>query len=305
MVKSTYLGVMIKQLKELWYYCCKYVLIWIPDKWFYQLVAYVNYTRLGFKFYFFDLNLPKTFNEKLNFLKLKYRNPLAPIVADKVLVRRYVEEKIGEKYLVPVIGIYDNPDEIAFDQLPNRFALKTNHGSGWNLICKDKNTIDWKVEVKKIKVWLKKNAYYLNREWQYQVIQPKLICEVLLDYEIKDYKFFCRNGQPVYVQVDSERFSNHERTIFTTNWQETDIRITYPKIKKKMEPPATLDEMLGLSAKLAEPFLFCRVDLYEHQGRVYFGEITLHPGAGSEPFGNKDQDLRMGYLIELSAITIE
>lgn len=291
-------------VKKLWYFICRYFLILIPTQSFYKIVSFVNFKRLGFKWYSFDLKNPKTFNEKLNYLKLHYRNDLGQIVADKVAVRDYVKESIGEQYLIPLIGVYDSATEINFETLPHKFALKTNHGSGWNLICADKTTLNWSEEVKKLNKWLDKNAFYLSREWQYKNIVPKLICEELLEYEIKDYKVFCSGGKPVYIQVDSDRFSNHERTLFTTSWEETDIQIRYPKITKQVERPAHLDEMLMLSEKLAAPFCFCRVDLYEHDGNIYFGEITLHPGGGMEPFLNKSQDIEMGEMINISAVPV-
>ena len=291
-------------IKELWYFICKNFLIFVPSHSFYKIVSFVNFKRLGFKWYSFDLKEPKTFNEKLNYLKLYSRNELGPVVADKVTVREYVKEKIGEQYLIPLIGVYDNANDINFKALPHKFALKTNHGSGWNLICADKSQLNWPEEVKKLNEWLEKNAFYLSREWQYKHIEPKLICEELLEYEIKDYKVFCSNGKPIYIQVDSDRFTNHERTLFTTDWEETNIQIRYSKISKPVERPAHLEEMLDLSAKLAAPFSFCRVDLYEHDGNIYFGEITLHPGGGMEPFVNKVQDIKMGEIIDISALPL-
>lgn len=289
-------------IKEIWYLVCKHLLIFAPASFFYQFITFVNFNRLGFKWYRLNLDEPQTFNEKLNYLKLHNRNELAPIVADKVAVRNYVKDTIGEKYLIPLIGVYTNPDDIDFDALPQKFALKTNHGSGWNLICADKSKLNWAVEKKKLQEWLKKNAFYLSREWQYKNITPKLICEELLEYEIKDYKVFCSNGQPTYIQVDAERFTNHERTLFTTNWEETNIQIRYPKIRKSIERPAHLDEMLELSQKLSAPFEFCRVDLYEHNGNIYFGEITLHPGGGMEPFVRNEDDMAMGKLIDIELV---
>jgi len=292
-------------LKKIWYLVCKYFLIFIPTPLFYQLITFINFKRLGFKWYRLNLREPQTFNEKLNYLKLYNRNKLAPMVADKVTVREYVKETIGEQYLIPAIGIYRSADEIDFDALPNKFALKTNHGSGWNLICADKSKLNWQEEMKKLNKWLRKNAFYLSREWQYKNIRPQLICEELLEYEIKDFKIFCSNGKPLYIQVDSDRFTNHERSLFTVNWEETNIQIRYPKIHKPISRPAHLDEMLMLAKKLSKPFEFCRIDLYEHHDQIYFGEITLHPGGGMEPFLNKSQDTEMGAMIDISNLQLQ
>lgn len=289
--------------RNLWYWVCKYVLIVIPDKWFYQIITFINYNRLGFKWYHLNLVTPKTFNEKLNYLKMNDRNELASVVADKVAVRDYVSNTIGANYLTPLIGVYDNAKEIDYDELPCKFALKTNHGSGgWNLICNDKSKLIWPDEVKKLNSWLRKNAYYLSREWHYKNIIPKLLCESLLEYEIMDYKFFCSQGNPQYIQVDRKRFSSHERSLFTTEWVETNVLIRYNKISNEIPKPVLLDEMLMLSEKLSSPFHFCRVDLYEHNNRVYFGEITIHPGGGMEPFVRFEDDLKMGEVIDIKTL---
>ena len=287
-------------LKEIWYWLCKYILIIIPDGYFYQLISLVNYKRLGSPWYLMNLKSPKTFNEKLNYIKIHERNPLAPQVADKVTARKYVSEIIGEEHLVPLIGVYKDVDAIDFDDLPNSFALKTNHGSGWNLICPDKNKIDWAKEKMKIRNWLAKNAYYLSREWQYKNIQPKIICEHLLGYNINDYKIFCTYGKASVIQVDSERFSNHQRTLFDLDWKPLDIRIRYPKIRLETARPQQLEEMIFIAEKLAESFRFCRVDLYVSNEKIYFGEITFHPGGGMEPFGSYEEDLKAGELIDIA-----
>ena len=249
-----------------------------------------------------DLENPKTFNEKLNYLKLNDRNHLSPIVADKVEVRDYVSDLIGDRYLIPLIGIYSNANQIQLNELPEKFVIKANHGSGFNLICNDKNILDWKSEKYIMDQWIKKNAYYFSREWQYFDIKPKLICEELLSKELNDYKIFCSNGKPSLIQVDHSRFTDHQRTLFDLNWNEKEIQIRYKKINKKISKPTQLEEMLMVAEKLSSKFLFCRIDLYEFDNKVYFGEITLYPGGGQEPFLNKDQDLKMGELINIELL---
>lgn len=287
--------------KGVWYWLCKYIFVLIPATLFYRLVFFVNCRRLGFKWYWFNLKNPETFNEKINYLKLNDRNPLSPVVADKVSVRDYIIETIGEKYLVPLIGIYTDASDIDFEALPNQFALKTNHGSGWNLICKDKNGLNWETEKVRLNSWLKRSAYYLNREWQYKGVHPQLICEQMLEYEIKDFKLFCFNGSPKYIQVDVDRFtdSGHRRSLLTKDWIDTDIQLNYPKCATTPERPVHLAEMLSISKKLSAPFGFCRIDLYEHNNQIYFGEITIYPGGGVEPFLNKEQDIEIGKSIDL------
>ncbi len=246
-----------------------------------------------------NFNNPKTFNEKLNFIKFNCRNDLGQMVADKVEVRDYVASSIGEEYLIPIIDIYKSVEEIPFNALPDKFALKTNHGSGWNIICKDKSKLDWERNSNKMRKWLNRNAYFLSREWQYRNIEAKIICEELLEFEVKDYKFFCRKGEPLLIQVDANRFTNHQRSFYDVNWNEKKQFLTYPNITENVNKPFNLQNMIQLAKKLSKPFLFCRVDLYEHLGRIYFGEITLFPGGASEPFGSYAEDLEMGKMIDI------
>jgi hypothetical protein len=206
------------------------------------------------------------------------------MLADKVLVRPFVANAIGEKYLVPCLGVYKSVDEIDFDALPNRFILKTNHGSGWNMICKDKNTFDRKKAARLFKRWLWFNAYYLSREKQYKNIKPLIICEALLEYEIYDYKFFCFNGSPNFLQVDIDRFSDHKRAFYDMEWNKLPFSIRYDISGKILPKPEQFDEMKSIAAKLSTGLLFSRIDLYIHHNQVFFGEITLIPGGGNEPF---------------------
>lgn len=291
-VRHRYIGI--------WFWLCKHVFILMPASLFYKFVFWVNCKRLGCRWYSFDLENPETFNEKLNLLKLHDRNPLAPVVADKVSARKYVADTIGEKHLIPLIGIYKSTVEMDFAALPKSFALKTSHGSGWNLICLDKTKLNWKSETIRFNHWLNRNAYYLSREWQYKEIEPRLICEQMLAYNIKDFKFLCFNGNPEYIQVDMNRNTGEQRrTLFTRDWQETDIQLNYPKSLLPPDKPTLLSEMLEIARKLSKPFTFCRVDLYEHDNQIYFGEITIHPGGGVEPFLKKEQDTEFGKSIDL------
>mgnify|MGYP001971359802 CR=1 FL=1 len=247
-------------------------LLWLIDSIRFNL----SYKKLNF-------SDPQNFSEKLNYLKKFYRNKFANTVADKVRVRSYVKDRIGKKYLVPLIKIYNNASEIDFNELPQKFILKTNHGSGWNIICENKNLLDEQVVKRKFERWLSWNAYYLFREWQYKSINPKILCEKLLEYEIKDYKVYCFHGKPEYIQVDSGRFSNHTRIIYNTNWVRQDFSILYPAGDDKIEKPKKLNEMLSISEKLSQDFIFSRIDLYINENNIFFGEITLHPEGGICP----------------------
>jgi hypothetical protein len=226
---------------------------------------------------------PIVFNEKINHIKL-YRRPVnGSLLADKYAVREFVRSKVGEEYLIPLIGMYSNANQIFWDDLPEQFVLKTNHGSGWNVICTDKSKLDFRKVKSKLNRWLSQNAFYLSREYQYKSIKPCIVCEELLGYNINDYKIFCFNGVPKVIQVDIGRFSRHERAFFDLNWNSLPFTICYPKASVIPERPLKLDEMIEVSTKLSEGLEFVRVDLYESQNRVFFGEITLCPEGGKGP----------------------
>lgn len=284
---------------DLWYFLCKYFFVGLSNEKFTYMLSFINYKRIGIKWYKYNLDTPKSFNEKLNHLKYNHRFENGEILADKILVRDFVKNRIGESFLVPLIGVYYKIEEIDFNKLPNSFALKTNHGSGWNIICTNKSSLKWSKSKKLIKNWLQKNAYYLSREWQYREIKPGIIIEELLGFNIKDYKFFCFDGEPKFIQVDSDRFTKHQRTLYDLNWEPTNYQIRYDLIDKEVPKPIKFNEMLEVSKKLSRGLKFCRVDLFEHEGRIFFGEITLHPGGGMEPFINKDQDIDFGKFLNI------
>jgi hypothetical protein len=285
----------------LWYLTCRYVLVLLPDKLFFQLTNFLTHLRLGFRYHYLDLKNPRTFNEKLNYLKLLPLYFSYSHIADKVLVRDHINKTIGEKYLIPCLGIYENPEEIDFDKLPAQFILKTNHGSGWNIICRDKSTFNRKRSERLFKRWLGFNAYYLSREKQYKNIKPLIICEELLEFEIYDYKFFCFKGQPEFVQVDIDRFSDHKRAFYNMNWEKLPFSIRYEISEKNIVKPLQFDEMKSLAEELSKDISFCRIDLYIHNERVFFGEITLIPGGGNEPFLPQQYDEKIGALIDLTS----
>lgn len=271
-------------LRAIWYSFCKNYLIFMPDSLFYNLIGFITHLRFRKKYTWMNLKNPMTFNEKINYLKIKRPDINAAMWADKVAVREYVSEKIGDKYLIPIHGVYLDANDINFQSLPNGFALKTNHGSGWNIICKDKTQLDVPKTVSKLNRWLRYNAYYLSREWQYKDIKPQIICEQLLEYDIFDYKFFCFNGNPEIIQVDIDRFSNHTRAFFNEKWERLDFSILYPQTRKHISKPEQLGEMLQVAKVLSEKHSFLRIDLYVYDEKVYFGEITLHPEGGFGAF---------------------
>lgn len=265
------------------------------------------FIKLHFKAYQgYNLNLikPKTFNEKLQWLKLYDRNPKYTSITDKYLVREFVKEKIGEEYLIPLLGVWDNAKQINFKDLPNQFVLKCNHDSGSVIICKDKEKINTKKVIKKINKLLKKQYYWKSREYNYKDINPKVIAEkYMIDEEgqdLKDYKIFCFNGEPKFIQVDIGRFTNHVRNFYTTEWNFIPVEFGKKNNEKIIiEKPSKLKEMLYIAKQLSSEIPMARVDLYVIKGEVYFGEITFHHGGGGEKIEPFEYDEKWGNFINL------
>jgi hypothetical protein len=255
--------------------------------------------------YILNLEKPKSFNEKLQWLKLNYHNPLLTICADKYRVREYVKNKIGEEYLIKIIDSYNNIAQIDIGVLPEKFVLKVNHGSGQNIICKDKNKMDWRVEKEKLKEWMnpESNHYFYSYEWCYKHIKPKIICEEFLDDfsdDVKDYKFMCFNGKSELMFVCSERNSSLKVDFFDLNWNKLPFERFYPNSTKDIKKPENFERMITLANKLAEPFPFVRVDFYEINNKIYFGEMTFYPGNGMEPFSPVEWDYKLGEYLKLT-----
>lgn len=286
-------------LRHTWYWLCKHILSLLPDSAFFNLQTWVTFKRHKRTFHKLDINNPKRFNEKIHWLKIHPQVSDGDVLADKYRVREFIKNTIGEKYLVPLLGVWDNADDVDFDKLPNKFALKANHGSGWNIICKDKSKLDINKARKKMRYWMKHDQYPVSREWQYKKTPHKIICEQFLEYNILDYKFFCFNGNPRFIQVDVNRFTNHRRAFFTTNWEPALFSISYQKPEIMPERPAQLEEMVYIAKKLSQNKAFIRVDLYVHDNNVFFGEITLHPGGGAEPFIPDEYDYKLGEMLKL------
>ena len=250
-----------------------------------------------------NLDNPKTFNEKLQWLKFYYRNPLMTKCADKVAVREYIKQKIGEKYLIPCIGVWDNPDDIDFDKLPDKFVLKVNWGSGQNIIVKDKSKLNVESTKKQLAEWMKpeSNHYYTFFEPCYKDIKPKIIAEKYLDFEedLLDYKIMCYNGIPKNLFVCSERQSNLRVTFFDLDWNRLPFERKYSASNKKIARPEHLPKMLEIAKLLSTPFPFVRVDFFCLKNKLYLGELTFFPGAGIEKFEPQEWDRRLGDLLKL------
>ena len=244
-----------------------------------------------------DLENPITFNEKLNWLKLNLKDPNSTICADKYEVRKHIENKGYGYILNDLLGVYDNVEEINIDRLPDRFVLKGTHGSGWNLIVKDKNKVKWKPWKLIMKSWLRQNFYYYGREWVYKDIKPRIICEKFLEdsnKELLDYKIYCFNGIPKFIQIDVDRFTNHTANYYDVEWNEMDFQYDDENSGRKIEKPKNLEQMLEISKDLSEEFKHVRVDFYEVDGKLYFGELTFFTASGSGKFNPEKYDEIIG-----------
>lgn len=252
-----------------------------------------------------ELNLedPRSFSEKIQWLKLYDSTPLKAELSDKYLVRDWVKERIGEKYLVELYGVWDNPEDIDFDALPDSFVLKTNHSSSWNIIVKDKSRLDRKAAVRKLKRWLSMDyTFCCGLQLHYSLIKRKVIAEKYLENTdgLDDYKFLCFGGEPKYIWKDVGRFgSQHYRTFYDLDWKMQDFRYQYPTLDQSDQPPECLEEMTGLARILSRDFPHVRVDFYEVDGRVYFGEMTFTCCSGVDRFYPQEMDDIMGSYFEL------
>ena len=252
-----------------------------------------------------NLKNPQTYNEKLQWIKLNDRKSEYTRNADKLVVREFIKNILGEEYLVKLNGVYDNAEDIEWDKLPEKFVLKCTHGSGTNIICKDKNKLDKSSAIKTMNGWLKTNAYWYGREWCYKDIKPKIICEEFIEtpngLPPKDYKFMCFNGYPKLIQVHDRRgLPDYSLTYYTPDWKKTDIkRIDASTTNISFEKPGRLDEMLKIAETLAKNTFFARIDLYYENDHIYFGEITYYPTSGFSTFDDEYTDEYLGSLLEL------
>lgn len=273
----------------------------LPDEMFIRL----NYLRRMKQWP--DLKNPTTYNEKLQWLKLHDRQPLYTQLVDKYEVRRFVEERIGGEYLVPLAGgPWNSFDEIDFDALPERFVLKCTHDSGGLVICRDKRTLDREKARRRISQSLQQNFYYHNREWPYKDVQPRIIAEAYMEdastSELRDYKFFCFDGEPRMLFVASDRQTAGEETkfdFFDMDYNHLDLRNGHPNAAVPPEKPAQFGLMRELAQKLSRGIPHVRVDLYEVNGRVYFGEMTFYHWSGMVPFDPPEWDRKLGSWIGL------
>lgn len=253
-----------------------------------------------------DINNPLLYSEKMQWAKLYDNHDLKSILTDKLLVRDWVKNKVGEKYLIPLLGSWDSYDEIDFDQLPNRFVLKANHGAGWNIIVKNKDEFDIKKGKEKFDKWMKKNKAYYSFEMQYEKIKPKIIAEKYIENngnDLQDFKFLCFNGTTEFCWIDIGRYSDHRRNVYDVNWNlQRWQQHTYLNTESSVDRPKNYEEMIHVANILSSEFSHVRVDLYNVNGEIYFGEMTFSNSSGLEVITPSEYDMKLGEMWVIKSI---
>ncbi len=253
-----------------------------------------------------NLNNPKEFNEKIQWYKVFYHPKILNQLVDKYAVREYIESKIGAEYSNELYGVYNKPEDIKYEDLPNQFIIKATHASSYNLIVKDKNNLNKKKANRLFKKWLSKSQYYrTGQEWAYKDVQPRLIVEKLLkedeESSLIDYKFYCFSGEAKFLEVHLDRADNHKRGFYDFSFNSLPFRYTSLEktISTKIKKPSNLEEMIKLSEILAANFPFVRVDFYSVKGKTIFGELTFYPSDGRKDFIPDEYNKIIGDYINL------
>ena len=283
----------------------KNFLRWLPDKW---------YLALRYRFqmgYFINFKSPRTFTEKLQWLKLYDRNPAYSIMVDKYAVKQYVKSRIGDQYIIPTSGLWNTVEEINWDLLPDQFVIKTTHGGGGGgvIICTDKKTFDKDKAIDKLNGSLIADIYAELREWPYKNVPKRIIAEKFMSSSIRtepcgltDYKFYCFNGEPKYCQVIRDRHTCETIDFYDMDWQHQEFVGLNPQVENGKIPvpcPLKLESMINICRKLSEGIPFLRVDLYVIDDEIYFGELTFYPASGIGQFKPIKWQNILGDLIEL------
>ena len=254
--------------------------------------------------YALDLKNPKTYNEKLQWIKLYDKNQLMPKCCDKYTVREYVKQQGCEEILNYLIWQGFDPEKIPFSKLPKKYVVKVTHGSTFNIIQNGKNQITQKEIINKCRKWLKAKFLPCYGEWFYGIERQRVIVENFIesadDIQLRDYKVYCFHGEPKIIRVDTDRFTKHRTDIFDCNWKHIPNEgLGFPTSGREIEKPGCLHELLEYARKLSNPFIHARVDFYIVRDKIYFGEITFTSGAGFDRFSSYDFDLMLGNYLKL------
>ena len=269
----------------------------MPTKMYLRLQYFKNYRQ------WLHINHPKTYAEKLAYLKVYEYDPRLSQLVDKYRVRRYVADKIGEDHLVPLIGVYKDVTEIPWDQLPESYVLKCNHDSGSTILHRSNEGFDKEHAIDVLSKHLKNNLYYYAREYPYKEVSPLVVCEEFLDdgknLTPNDFKIMCFSGEPKFIILDQNRFVDHHRDIYDISWNKLDISTDHPQTSLIQDKPAKLDDMLDIARSLSKGFKHVRVDLYLIGERIYFGELTFCPWGGVIKFKPDKWNYTFGELINI------
>ena len=269
-------------------------------------MTYEQYEKMDSKIFESQIGRPldfdnlHTYTEKMQWAKIYDQDPRKVICADKFAVREYVKEKIGEEYLIPLLGVWDKYSGIDFKKLPNQFVLKTNCGSGELTIVNDKNSMTLSEKIKmrrKIEESLSHDFSTGLCERHYHFIPKKIIAEELIadsNGELNDYKFMCFGGEPKYVWVDIDRHTYHQRNVYDMDWHKLPVSITFPNSDRELEQPPSFNEMKKIATTLCKGFSHVRIDLYNVDGKIYFGEMTFTSNAGFEKCIPEEYDRIIG-----------
>lgn len=271
----------------------------IPDKLYVKLQYWLYFAKK------LNLKNPKTFNEKLQWIKLYDRRDIYTQMVDKYTAKQYVSTHIGDEYVIPTYKVWDTIEEINFDELPNQFVMKCTHDSGSIVICRDKQALDKNSAIEKMRKGIATDSFYYGREWPYKNVKPRIIVEKLLidtEYnDLRDYKFFCFNGKVKCFKVDFGRYVEHR-----ANYYDPDFNLLpfgenecLPNPEVSIDRPQNFDVMIELAEKLANGTSFLRVDFYNVGGQIYFGEMTFFPASGFGTFTSDDWDENLGSWINL------
>jgi len=276
----------------------------VPDKIYISILFYLETGKKA------DFKNPVTFNQKLQWLKINNRNPYYTDMSDKIKAKEIVKNLIGDEYIIKNIGIFDSVNEINISKLPYKFVIKTNHSSGSSLVV-DKNKDNFENILKHIKKDLKRNYFYVWREWPYKDIKPKILIEEYItdesSYELKDYKFFCFNGEPLYLYIASDRFSNSSKIhfdFFDIDFNRLNIKNKYENSKKDFIKPENYDKMVDICRVLSKNIPHVRIDLYNKNGQIYFGEFTFYHFSGMVNFEPDEWDYLLGDKIDISDMSV-
>lgn len=301
---------MFYKIKRLWYY-----IIHKPKSLMIDMLHFIApllsdrlYIRINYRLlmgYWPDLDSPKTFNEKLQWLKLYDRKPIYTQMVDKVSAKEYVRGIVGNDHIIPTIAVYEDFEQIDFSALPNQFVMKCSHDSGGVIVCRDKSLLNYAKAKQVLVKGLKTQFYPITREWPYKDVRPQIIIEKYMvdesGYELKDYKFFCFSGQVKFFKIDFDRETNHR-----ANYYDRDLNLLPfgeshypPDPQRNAQIPSNIKEMIIIAEKLSDNHPFLRVDLYNINGKVYFGELTFFPASGVGAFTDQEWDVKIGEMLFL------